>query len=176
MGVNPSTVAVSPRSAAAITRLKSRSNRSRGDIRLMSGAGPAGSGPAPSGAEAATPGFAMSGTAGAGASRATFQTIAPTRTRATAPPVSQATRSERPPSPAPPARPGPPAAPAPGPGSTGRPQRWQNRARAESRAPQWAQPRGTRLAPQVLQKFPSARAPQAGQEVDGGGDVMRPES
>jgi hypothetical protein len=48
---------------------------------------------------------------------------------------------------------------------TGWPQRWQNRAWGESSARQRVQARGERLAPQLLQNFPDAEAPQTGQVV-----------
>jgi hypothetical protein len=47
--------------------------------------------------------------------------------------------------------------------STGRPQRWQNRAWGDKSARHAAQLRGTKLAPQALQKLPEAGLPQAGQ-------------
>jgi hypothetical protein len=47
----------------------------------------------------------------------------------------------------------------------GRPQRWQNRACGESSAWHPAQARGTKLAPQALQKLPEAGLPQTGQTV-----------
>jgi len=50
-------------------------------------------------------------------------------------------------------------------GGAGWPHRWQNRAWVESRAWQAEQVRGARLAPQPLQKLPSAGPPQAGQMV-----------
>jgi hypothetical protein len=52
---------------------------------------------------------------------------------------------------------------------TGVPQRWQNRAWGESSARHAEHARALRLAPQLLQKFPDAEAPQLGQVVD----VMR---
>ncbi len=45
----------------------------------------------------------------------------------------------------------------------GRPQRWQNLAWGPSGARQRTQLLGARLAPQALQNFPEAAAPQAGQ-------------
>ena len=45
----------------------------------------------------------------------------------------------------------------------GRPQRWQNLAWAPRAARQRTQLLGPRLAPQALQNFPEAAAPQAGQ-------------
>ena len=47
--------------------------------------------------------------------------------------------------------------------ATGRPHRWQKRAWGESSARQPSHWRGTRLAPQLLQKWPVAGEPQAGQ-------------
>jgi hypothetical protein len=55
---------------------------------------------------------------------------------------------------------------------TGWPQRWQKRAWAASDARQRAQLLGSRLAPQALQNFPEALAPQAGQAAVGEGVVM----
>jgi hypothetical protein len=81
--------------------------------------------------------------------------IAPTSSTHMAPAKIHALRSER-------------TGPAGGVSSpAGRPQRWQNRARGESWAPHSAQPRGARLAPQLLQKRPLAGSPQAGQVVVG---------
>jgi hypothetical protein len=51
------------------------------------------------------------------------------------------------------------------PAPTGRPHRWQKRARAERSAWQASQVRAVRLAPQALQKLPVAGVPQAGQGV-----------
>lgn len=45
----------------------------------------------------------------------------------------------------------------------GRPQRWQNLAWAPRGARQRTQLLGAKLAPQALQNFPEAAAPQAGQ-------------
>jgi hypothetical protein len=50
----------------------------------------------------------------------------------------------------------------------GWPQRWQNRAWAESSARQEVHVRGPRLAPQAPQNLPAAAAPQAGQETEVG--------
>ena len=58
------------------------------------------------------------------------------------------------------------------PAPTGWPQRWQNRAWAPRGARQRRQLPGSRLAPQALQNFPEADAPQAGQVAAGVGVVM----
>ena len=99
----------------------------------------------------------MSGICGAGASVTTLYTIAPTSSRHIVPAKIQAARSE------PGARPPAPA---------GWPQRWQNLAWAPSGARQRRQLLGARLAPQALQNFPEAAAPQAGQAPAMGGAVM----
>jgi hypothetical protein len=61
---------------------------------------------------------------------------------------------------------------APTPAPTGWPQRWQKRAWAPRVARQRRQVLGSRLAPQALQNFPEADAPQAGQVAVEGGVVM----
>src|SRR6266849_1846231 len=150
MGVKVATVPLSPRSAADMIRLKRRSKRSRGDMALMSGAGPA---DRPLANGAAAPGLAMSGTTGAAVPRSTRQTIAATSRTASPPATIQAVCSDL--------AAVPPAAAAPGP--AGWPHRWQKRARLESSAEQAAQRRGPRTAPHRAQKVPDASAPQAGQ-------------
>ena len=50
--------------------------------------------------------------------------------------------------------------------------RWQKRAWAPREARQRTQLLGSRLAPQALQNFPEAEAPQAGQTAAVGGAVM----
>src|SRR5215208_1096705 len=155
MGVNRSTWAVSLRSAACMTRLKRRSNRSRGDIRLMSGGVPPPAAPppndsVPAAAPVEAPALAISGATGVGFPRMTRNRMAPSRTRQSAPATIQAVRSRRG---SPAVGGGPPA---------GRPQRWQNRAWGERSARQAAQVRATRLAPQALQKLPDAALPHAG--------------
>jgi hypothetical protein len=132
--------------------LNSRSNRSRGVIWLMSGAGPEGAGWLGLSCALTAPALAMSGAAGGPALLATLNTIAPMSTTHRAPATSQAVRS----------RAGVPAAAG---APTGRPQRWQKRARGLRSARQPAQVRTIRLAPQALQKFPAAGAPQAGHGV-----------
>src|SRR5438128_6220413 len=133
-----------------MTRLNRRSNRSRGDIWLISGALPAASvpanpaaGPAPSRA-LWEPALAMSGATGAGASRTTLKMIIARRATHSAPATSQAVRSRAGSA----AETGPPGAVD---GPAGRPQRWQKRAWGERSARQPAQLRATRLAPQALQ-------------------------
>jgi hypothetical protein len=97
---------------------------------------------------AAAPAFAMLGTWGSGDSVTTLYPIAPTSSTHIVPAKIQAARSE-------------PAARPPAP--TGWPQRWQNLAWAPKGARQRTQLLGARLAPQALQNFPEAAAPQAGQ-------------
>jgi hypothetical protein len=55
---------------------------------------------------------------------------------------------------------------------TGWPQRWQKRAWEPREARQRTQLLGSRLAPQALQNFPEAEAPQAGQTAAVGEAVM----
>jgi MFS family permease len=157
MGVKRSTCAVSPASAACMMRLNNRSNRSRGLSWLMSGAGPAGGVVSP----AAAPALAMLGTWGAGDSVTTLYTIAAISRTHIVPAKIQAVRSE------PGAR--PPAPP-------GWPQRWQNLAWAPRGARQRVQLLGVRLAPQALQNFPEAAAPQAGHRPASGGAVIGEEA
>ena len=83
--------------------------------------------------------------------------MTPTRSAESVPATIQAERPE-------------PSAPAPA--ATGWPQRWQNRAWAPNAARQRTQLLGSRLAPQALQNFPDADAPQAGQVAAGGCVVM----
>src|SRR6185437_4276867 len=160
----------SPRSPACMTRLKSRSNRSRGVIRLMSGAAPAV--PAANGARPSPPAplplsapeLAMSGATGAGAPRTTFNRMVARSARHRTPAATQAVRS----------RAGRGArCPGAPPGAAGRPQRWQKRAWGERSARQAGQLRAIRLAPHELQKLPEAGLPQAGQ---GAGEVMAAEA
>ena len=58
----------------------------------------------------------------------------------------------------------------------GRPQRWQNLAWAPRGARQRTQLLGARLAPQALQNFPEAAAPQAGHTPASGGAVIGEEA
>jgi hypothetical protein len=123
----------------------------------MSGAGPdKGRGLSPR-LSWGTPGFAMSGVAGSGAELETWYAIPPTRSTQRAPAMIQARRSE---------------AVKRGRLATEVPQRWQNRARGLSSARHAAQARDTRLAPQLLQKFPAAPAPQLGQVSDDAIDMV----
>ena len=129
-------------------RLNSRSNRSRGVIWLMSGAGPR-PGRSDRPGAAGAPGLAMSGTAGAGWSRTTRRRCAPSRT-------AQSAAGDEPGAPIALRPAGPPAGAAAdrldrsggrsGPGGTA------------SRPAVAAGPRGLRLAPQALQKLPEAGA------------------
>jgi hypothetical protein len=53
--------------------------------------------------------------------------------------------------------------------ASGAPHRWQNRACADTSAPQAAQVRGPSAVPQALQNFPCAGWPQPGQLTMGSG-------
>src|SRR5262245_56261784 len=125
----------------------------------MSGAAPAEEPPA-KGAAPPAPGFAISGVAGAGVPRATHHTITLIKTATTDAATIQAVCSDR--------MADEPTDPTPA--ATGRPHRWQNRARLDSSAPQWLQRRGPRLAPQWPQNVAPAwaTAPQVAQLMDDG--------
>src|SRR5579864_8209949 len=145
MGVKRVTVASSPDSAAVMIRLYSRSNRSRGDIALMSGGAPA------SGAAA------MAAPTEAGACPPSFRTsVTSTMPSSAAPPTAMAASGRR-------AAGTPGAAPA-GPPRAGVPHCAQKRESAGTSAPQPGQRCAPSGAPQLLQKLaPGPEAPQAGQ-------------
>ncbi len=138
----------SPRSAACMIRLNSRSNRSRGLRLLMSGARPgaaAGSRrwPCPAPPAAATRSTPCTRCRPPAAGRALRQPSTPcarTRRWQAALPL------------------------------TGCPHRWQKRAWGDSSARQAAQARGVRLAPHELQKFPLAGCAAGGTGHAEGGD------
>src|SRR4029450_6993119 len=144
MGEKLVTVASSPFSAAVMIRLYRRSNLSRGDMLLMSGGGPP-----PAAAPSANGALAAASAAGAGAPRGRKINRSAMTPAPKAPVSTQRTRS--------PVRLYTPP--------VGRPQPEQNCAPTPRGAPQPAQGRATRLAPQLPQNFPEAGAPQAGQTL-----------
>src|SRR5512135_373769 len=145
MGVKRVTVASSPDSAAVMIRLYSRSNRSRGDMELISGGAPAGG----SAANAAP--------ADAGACAPSFRTsVTSTMPSSAAPPTAIAASGRR--------GAGAPGAAAAEPPRASVPHWPQKRESARTSAPQAGQRCAPSGAPQLLQKLaPGPETPQAGQ-------------
>ena len=142
IGVNRPTVASSPAWAACMTRLYSRSNRSRGDMLLMSGGTPAPLSTAVGPAD----------TSGAGALRATISRTTPSNPTNAAPAMIQGVRSVR-------------TATGVGDGPTPFPQTEQNLAPSVTDPPHPRQVNAPSGAPQVEQNCPEPAAPHATQVV-----------
>src|SRR5262245_31213295 len=147
IGVNRLTVASSPACAARMTRLYRRSNRSRGDMLLMSGGVPSATAPLlPPLSE--IPPAASATAAGVGEPRLIIRRSTPSSPASATPAMIHGVRS-------------PPARPAPAPVRTSRPQEEQKRAPRANGALQLAQSVPSRGAPQAAQNRPVIAEPQA---------------
>src|SRR6476646_8751978 len=150
IGMKRFTVASSPACAARITRLYSRSKRSRGDMLLMSGGVP----PSPSVSPGAGPVSAAVAT-GVDGVRETINSRPTSSATRAAPAMIQGVRSAR-------------SLVAAEPAARPCPHAGQNFAPAVTAPPQWRQAEAPLGAPQFEQKRPAPEAPQAAQVADEG--------